>query len=112
MLIKKKKTLKEKQKEREGKRGWRNSLVVKSTGCCSKGPELNSLHPCGGSVLLVTPVAEDPMLSSVSTGTALMWYHRHTFRQNTHILTYLQHTHTHTHTHTHSHENELKYKHL
>jgi hypothetical protein len=36
-----------KLREKEG--GWRVGSVVKSTGCFSRGPEINSQQPHGGS---------------------------------------------------------------
>jgi hypothetical protein len=34
---------------KDWKEGWRDSSVVKSTGCSSRGPEFNSQQPHGGS---------------------------------------------------------------
>lgn len=40
--------------------GWRNGLVVKSTGCTSGGPRFDSQYPRGGSQPSVIPVPRDP----------------------------------------------------
>jgi hypothetical protein len=37
------------RKKKEGKRGWRDGSVVKSTNCSSEGPEFQSQQPHGGS---------------------------------------------------------------
>jgi hypothetical protein len=42
--------------------GWRGGSVVKSTGCCSRGPEFNSQQSNGSSQ------------SSVMGSDALFWY--------------------------------------
>jgi hypothetical protein len=54
----------------------RNGLVVKSTGCPSRGPGFNSQHPHGGSQVSVSPVPGDLTPS-----------HRYTCRQNTNTHT-------------------------
>lgn len=36
--------------------GWRDSSVVKSTGCSSKEPRFNSKHPHDGSKPSLTPI--------------------------------------------------------
>jgi hypothetical protein len=50
---------------------WTHGLVVKSTGCSSRGPVFNAQCPHGSSLLSVIPVPGDLDRS------------RHTLRQNT-----------------------------
>jgi hypothetical protein len=37
-------------------RAWSDYSAVKSAGCLSKGPKINSWHPLGGSKSLIMPV--------------------------------------------------------
>lgn len=61
-------------------------LKYKSTDCSSRGPMFNSHHPCGSSLLPVTPVSGDLMASPVRTFTgAVPMMHRYACMQNVHI---------------------------
>lgn len=49
--------------------GWRDDLVLNSTGCPCGRAGLNSQYPHGGSLTSVIPVPSNLMFSSGSVGT-------------------------------------------
>ena len=59
------------------------ALVVKNTGCSSRGPEFDSQHPYGGSQSSLTPGPGDPTLLSDLCG-------------HTHVAHILREIHTYT----------------
>jgi hypothetical protein len=56
------------------RRGWRDNSMVKSTGCSSRGPGVNSQDPHGSSELSITSITGD-LTSSVG----LHRYQAHTW---------------------------------
>lgn len=59
--------------------------VVKSTGCCSRGPCLDAQLPVGSTQLCEITVPRNyVLLSLVPTGTGLHVVHTNTCRRNTH----------------------------
>ena len=60
------------------RKGYRDGSAVKSTGCSSKEPWVDSQHPRGGSQLSVFTV----LLASMGLRGHVV--HKHTCRQNTH----------------------------
>lgn len=80
------------RKESTYLRGWRDDLVIKSTGCSFRGLRFNSQYPHGGSQLSITLVPGDLILHLAFETTR----HEH----SAHICTqakYLYSKFTHTH---------------